>query len=244
MAPHNVSVYAILIGDENKYAIAGVLNSAVTEFYHKQHSRIHVGKAYRYIEDHTSKWPVIIPKGEERDTIENLVADILQIKDLEIKIPQFPDPYIAEAREEGEEFVSISYTPSSSFVADPDVQADLHEGYGIILEHDGISEGVIDTRDKAEYVREALEGTKLEKNQTISIPVPLEDRVAKDALDELTEDRNTLSASSISDMEEDIDRIVFNLFGIDSEEHREMIRRYNTQYKEVRPINPSSNELT
>ncbi|MFB6187913.1 MAG: Eco57I restriction-modification methylase domain-containing protein, partial [Halobacteriaceae archaeon] len=61
MAPHNARVYAILIEDDKKTGVAGVLNSAVTEFYHKQHARIHSGKAYSYIEDYTSKWPVVVP---------------------------------------------------------------------------------------------------------------------------------------------------------------------------------------
>lgn len=117
MAPHNVSVYAILLPEEDKRAIAGILNSALIEFYHKQHSRIHVGKAYRYIEDHTSQWPVIRPSGENQSSIEMIVEDILRLKNLEIKIPQFPDPYIADARESGKEFVPVTYNPSSSYVA-------------------------------------------------------------------------------------------------------------------------------
>lgn len=240
MAPHNARVYAILIEDEKKTAVAGVLNSAVTEFYHKQHARIHQGKAYSYIEDYTSKWPVVVPEGEEKGQLEGLVEDILRLKDLEIKIPQFPDPYIAEAREEGEEFVDISYTPSNTYTAEPDIQTDLHEGFGIILDDGGINEGIIDTRSKAEYVREMLVGRKLEGNQTVTIPVPMDDRVAVDALKELEEDREVLEENNIGELERKIDEIVFDLYGIESDKNREMIRRYNTQYRKVRPIDPKS----
>lgn len=238
MAPHNARVYAFMLENDVKQAVAGVLNSTVTEFFHKQHARIHSGKAYSYIEDYTSKWPVIIPQGGERESIESLVQEIIRLKDLDIKLPQFPDPYIAEAREAGEEFVDVTYTPSQSYTADPDIQTDLGEGFGIILADGGISEGVIDTETKARYVQIALRGRRLESNQTISIPVPLDDRVAESALSEMEEDQTELAESSIPELEKEIDEIVFDLYGIESDRQREIIYRYNNQYKETQYINP------
>lgn len=238
MAPHNVSVYAIMLDSDNEHALAGVLNSATVEFYHKQHSRIHAGKAYRYIEDHTSKWPVIVPEGGEREQIEDLVERILTLKDLEIKVPQFPDPYIAAAREEGEEFVDITYTPSSTFDADPDIQADLQDDYGIMLNDGGTISETIDTQTKAEYVRRTLKGRRVEKNQTISFPVPLADATAENALEQREEDMETLNETSIKELEEQIDEIVFKLYGIEDEGSRELMRRYNQQYKKIQPITP------
>jgi type I restriction-modification system DNA methylase subunit len=239
MAPHNVSVYAIILPEENRHAIAGLLNSALIEFYHKQHSRVHVGKAYRYIEDHTSQWPLVQPTGTAKSDIETHVQDILDLKDLEIKIPQFPDPYIAEARETGKEFVNIEYTASSSYTADPSVQSGLEAGYSIELVDGRVEESIVDTETKAEYVREALAGTRLEANEPVSIPVPLDDAVAENALEEFTEDRETQEGAEISDIESQIDELVFDLFGIGSEHHQEMIRRYNTQYEEIRAIDPN-----
>jgi len=66
----------------------------------------------------------------------------------------------------------------------------------------------------------------------------MDDQVAEEALDKLEEDRETLEESSIGKMERDIDEIVFDLYGIESERKRQMIRRYNTQYRKVRPIDP------
>ncbi|ELZ00782.1 type i restriction-modification system methyltransferase subunit [Natrialba asiatica DSM 12278] len=238
MAPHNVSVYAILLPEEDRYVIAGVLNSALTEFYHKQHSRVHAGKAYRYIEDHTSQWPVIRPSGEEEAELESLVEDILHLKDLKIKIPQFPDPYIAAAREEGREFTTISYTPSSSYTADPVVQTDLSDEYSIVLDDGVIDDGIIDNRAKAKYVKEALSGTELNSNNSVSVPIPLTDCVAEDALDELVNDQEMIECTSIADLESEIDGIVYDLFDIELDEHREMIRRYNNQFETTQPIEP------
>ena len=46
MAPHNARVYSIMLDEENREAVAAVLNSAVAEFWHQHHARIHAGKAY------------------------------------------------------------------------------------------------------------------------------------------------------------------------------------------------------
>jgi hypothetical protein len=238
MAPHNARVYAIIAEDSIKHTLAGVLNSHLVEFYHQQHARIHKGKAYSYIKDYTSRWPVVLGGEEQRETIETHVRDILDLKDLEIKVPQFPGPYIAEAREAGREFVDIEYTPSSTYEADPSVQSDLTTGYSIELQDGRIEEGVVDTETKAEYVRESLDGSRLTTNESLSIPVPLNETVAETALDGLATDRATQHERDISEIESRIDGIVFDLFGIDSERHQEMIRRYNTQYERVRAIEP------
>ena len=239
MAPHNARVYAILLSDEIKHAVAGVLNSSLIEFYHKQHARIHRGKVYSYIEDYTSKWPVVIPEGEERNEIEQLVDHILELKDLEIKIAQFPDPYIVEYREASEEFPEVVYTPSEDYVANPEVQPDIQGSYGIEVEDGNIDDSLIDTREKALYVQEALDGQKMEKNTTTTLPVPLSDGIAEEVLEELKEDRNQLATTSIRGLEDKIDDVVFELFGIDSADDQERVRRYNSQWDTIRSIDPS-----
>ena len=238
MAPHNARVYGIIADESAKHALAGVLNSQLVEFFHKQHARVHRGKAYSYIKDYTSRWPVALGDEENQEAVATHVQDILRLKDLEIKIPQFPDPYIAEARESGKEFVSIEYTPSSSYEANPSVQSSLDAGYSIELADGRVEESIIDTETKAEYVREALAGTRLTANESVSIPVSLDNDVAESALGELAADRETQESADITDIEAQIDERVFDLFSIDSEHHKEMIRRYNTQYEKIRTIDP------
>jgi hypothetical protein len=238
MAPHNARVYGIIADESTKHTLAGILNSHLVEFFHKQHARVHRGKAYSYIKDYTSRWPVVLGDEDDQEVVATHVQDILRLKDLEIKIPQFPDPYIAEARETGEEFVSIEHTPSSSYKADPSIQSSLDAGYSIELGDGRVDESIVDTEAKAEYVREALTGTRLEANEPISIPVPFDNTVAKTALEEFDEDRREQEDTEISDIESQIDELVFDLFGIGSEHHQEMIRRYNTQYEEVQAIDP------
>jgi type I restriction-modification system DNA methylase subunit len=240
MAPHNVSVYAILLPEEDKRAMAGILNSALIEFYHKQHSRVHGGKAYRYIEDHTSQWPVIRPTGEVKSEIEEYVNRILQLKNLEIKVSQFPDPYIADFREEGEEFTQVSFSASSSYTASPTLQTDLSNQYVIEVGDDRINDDAIDSEAKARYVMQALDVDRSGSDQSISIHVPLADGIAEDALEELSEDREILETSSISDLEANINEIVFDLYGVESERYRELIRRYNNQYETVQALDPEA----
>lgn len=238
MAPHNVSVYSIILPREDRHSVAAVLNSTLVEFFHKQHSRIHQGKAYRYIEDHTSQWPLVRPSGDEQDQLESLVKQILHLKDLHIKIPQFPDPYTAEAREGGEEFVNLPYTPSSSYEANPSIQPDLSGNPVVELADGTIDDSIVRDELIAKYVRTALNGRELEANNQVSIPVPLDSKIAEEALNEFRADREELALTDIDEIEDEIDQIVFELYGVESERHQEMMRRFNNQYKKVQSIDP------
>ena len=79
----------------------------------------------------------------------------------------------------------------------------------------------------------------MEKNTTYTIPVPLSDGIAEKALVELAADREQLAETSIRDLEKDIDSLVFDLFGIDSANDQERVRRYNSQWDLIQPIDPS-----
>jgi len=160
---------------------------------------------------------------------------------LEIKIPQFPDSYTAEARETGAEFVDLTYTPSSSFEADPSIQPDLSGDLTIELVDGEITDSIVRQGPVAEYVRAALNGREFEENNQVSIPVPLDTEVAGEALEEVRSDRGELISTDIDDIENEIDQIVFELYEIESERHREMIRRLNNQYETVQQIDSGEN---
>lgn len=85
---------------------------------------------------------------------------------------------------------------------------------------------------------QAIDGHSLSANESVTIPVPLDEEVASSALDNLAEDREILSSDSIAELEKNINDIVFDLFGIDSDRHQQMIRRFNRQYEEVEKIDP------
>lgn len=236
MAPHNVSVYSFTLKDEEKYDVAGVLNSPLIEYYHKHFSRVHKGKAYRYLEDFISKWPIKLPDESSSEELEEKIQEIIHLKDLEDKIPLFPDPYIVEARAQGEEFVDITLTPDSTFIASPSIQSDLDGEPTLVLDDgQGLSEG-IDSRIKAEYVQEALREQRLNKNQHVSIPVPLQDEIAQRALNELGDDIDERNEGDLDGLEQDISELVFNQYGISDPNVQEHIRRYNTQHESVTPL--------
>lgn len=236
MAPHNVSVYSFTLEDDEKYDIAGVLNSPLIEYYHKHFSRVHRGNAYRYLEDFISKWPIKLPDDSASEVLEEKIREIIHLKDLGDKIPLFPDPYIVEARAQGEEFVDVTFMPDTTFIAAPSVQADL-DGESTVVLDDGqeLSEG-IDSQSKAEYVTEALSDRKMRKNQQVSIPVPLRDETAQSALDELENDIETRNEGDVDELEQDISEVVFNQYGITDSDIREHIRRYNAQHESVTPL--------
>jgi methylase of polypeptide subunit release factors len=238
MAPHNARVYSIALDSEKRHSIAGILNSALSEYYHEHHSRIHQGKAYSYIEDFVSKWCIKLPE-ERSDEIESVVDRILRLKDLDQKVAKFPDPYILEARDEGEEFVDVSLTPESDFEASPHKQNNLGGDIGLELDDGQLITEHIDSDVKAEYVQRALEGRELRRNRRVNIPVPLADDVAQSALDELDDDIEEMNDANIDGLEQQIDDIVFELYGITDEDVREHIYRYNRQHESVRPLHTS-----
>jgi hypothetical protein len=242
IAPHNARVYSFAIDEDNRYSIAGVLNSSLIEYYHKHYSRIHQGKAYSYIEDFISKWPIKIPEGRAADNIEEKVEKILHLKDLKDKIPQFPDPYIVEAREGGEEFTNVTFTPESDFIGSPSIQTDLKEGYGVAIGDGQMLSENIDSEIKAEYVVESINGKEFNKNEEISIPVPLRDAIAREAVSDLNEDISERNNSSIEELEEEIDEEIFKLYGITDEDVQEHIRLYNNQHESVRSLNPKEDD--
>jgi hypothetical protein len=240
MAPHNARVYNITLTEDEQYAITGILNSNLVEFYHKQHCRINRGKAYSYIEDFTSKWPVVIPEGEDRKNIENAVNEILRLKNLEVKTERFPGPYIADARESGEEFHTFSHTASSKSTLSPGTQSNLQGELALEINGEVINSSVIDSETKFEYVQQALDGTTLDKGETLTVPVPLINAVASDAVEAYKADQETLERENINQYEETIDETVFSLYGIENESIRNLIERFNSQYESVRslPIYP------
>lgn len=236
IAPHNARVYSFAVDADRRHAIAGILNSAITEYYHKHYSRIHRGRAYSYIKDFISKWPVKVPEGGLKERIEAAVDEILHLKDLEAKIPQFPDPYIIEARERGEEFIDVTMTPNSTFIASPSIQHDLNGAMTVVLENGQSLSESIDSEVKAKYVQTAIQDTKLRKNQTFSLPVPLHDEVAEDALSELADDVSARKKGDVGELEQEIDEAVFELYEITDSDVQEHVYRYNRQHKSVKPL--------
>jgi len=98
-----------------------------------------------------------------------------------------------------------------------------------------LSEG-IDSGVKAEYAQTALQDTKLHKNRTLSLPVPLNDEVAQNALDELAEDISARNDGDIAELEEQINEAVFELYRLSEEDVQEHVHRYNRQHESVKPL--------
>ena len=154
-----------------------------------------------------------------------------------------PGPYIAEAREAGQEFVTLTYTPSSSYQASPSIDSDLAGGRVVELRDRHIDDSIINEGQGqvAEYVREMLDDRELTRNEAESIPVPLDTRIVHAALEELNSDRDEFAANDIETIESDIDDIVFRLYEIEDEGKRAMMRRFNRQHEVIQPIDPGLN---
>jgi len=105
-----------------------------------------------------------------------------------------------------------------------------------------ISDSIIGQERVAEYVRTALDGRELEANDQISVPVPLDTEVAEEALEELRVDHEELASTDIGDIEDEINQIVFRLYGIESDRHQEIMRRFNNQHDIIQRIDPGEGD--
>jgi len=232
MANHNASVFSVMLPEDDKYEIAAILNSSVVEFYHKHFARQHKGGAYSYIENDISKWPIAYPNQERKEELRKYVKKILKIKNIEMRIKNFPGPYIAKYYEEGEEFLEIEYTPSKDIECNPSIQSNLENDRFVNITGDiKLRDSSISTKEKAKYVCNYFKNKKLEKNNNYTIPIPRKNELVKDILNEYNEDLKTLKNSNINKIEEYINQSVYELFNITDGDEIKIIKDYNSQYK-------------
>lgn len=226
MAPDNVRVYSIISDEANSYSLAGVLNSAPIEFYHKQHAPIQRGKAYRYTKKYVAKWPIVLPEREQEERMRRLVEEVVETKELAAKIGQFPDPYIVQKIEEGVEFEEVQFTPGSNLRADPEVFSKRVGNFMVRLGDDVFLEHEFRSEVRARYAAERFREVRLESNRQYKVLVPRDESVTTEALSALDSDRVELESRDVGRLEEEIDALTFELYGINSDEAREIVDRF------------------
>jgi len=77
----------------------------------------------------------------------------------------------------------------------------------------------VDTQEKAEYVRRALDGRNVSKGETVEVLVPKQNSVVKDILKEHEEDQEAVDdGKSVEELEKEINEIVYDIYGLDEED--------------------------
>ena len=239
--------YGIILKDKSEQHylyILGLLNSAVLEFYIKQISPYASGKYYRYKTGYLEKLPIKLPKTrKEEKHAEEIVKKVNYIleqhKELskrEKRISEFPESYVKRSLPplsylmESQELSKESYSPSRLRI---EVFKDV-EGrmiYKVALtKKDYIA---FKTKGSAKFLFEVLKRkNRIIKNDLLRMEVP-SDADAEEIVKEYEADLSKIGdlKREIEVLDENIDELVYELYGLD-EENRKVIESYlNIQAK-------------
>ncbi|MFQ5887814.1 MAG: TaqI-like C-terminal specificity domain-containing protein, partial [Candidatus Hydrothermarchaeales archaeon] len=219
--------YALIL--KNSYSnlskfILGLLNSSTLEFYFKHISPFVSGGYYRYKTQYLEKLPIKLPQTKKEEKLVSKITDkvnlILEKVNLEQKIEKFPQEYNKEYREQGVEFDSINITFNSDHkeikIA---VEKSLEGEFNLIL---GKKERpiTVESEAKVEYIKEALEGKKAKKNEKLQFLIPRDDSIVNKILAKLKEDKKATQNPSVSELEEEINKLVYELYGLNKDDRK------------------------
>jgi hypothetical protein len=192
--------------------VAALLNSSALDFYIKHITSIKSGGYYKYTTHYLEPLPVSLGEDNVHETIEQ----IMQVKDLKNKLDRFPAAYLSNA-----EVVPKTLKMDSGHSSmDPEIQQRQDSGFNVVIgkrkKEDPI---VVDTQEKAEFVRMALQGQKVKKGEEVEVLVPKSNQAVKDILQEYEDDEQRLEElPTVEELEEEINEIVYDLYGLEEED--------------------------
>ncbi len=217
------------------YLIA-ILNSRlmdfcfITRFYL---SRLGRG-SFEFREQFLKHLPIKLPQTSEEqafaDEITKKVERILEKVKIEQQIENFPDEYTQEYRSRGEEFDSINISFNSNHKAiEPVVERNADgRGYNITI---GKKEKpvFVESEVKADYVVTTLKGKRAKKGEKMLLLIPKSDAIVEGILKKLEEDEAKTKSPSVAELEEEINEIVYKLYGLNEEDVKvieDFLRRF------------------
>ncbi|MCD6331427.1 MAG: hypothetical protein J7L80_04430, partial [Thermoplasmata archaeon] len=76
------------------------------------------------------------------------------------------------------------------------------------------------TKERAEYVAIALKGKKAKKGEKVKILIPKDEENVKEMLEEYRQDKKKLEEMPIAKLEEEINELVYELYGLNEEDKK------------------------
>ena len=230
-------IYGLRIKEEYKdkaLLVLAILNSHITNFYLWHVGVVHGSGYYKFEDRFLKQLPIRLPRTpEEQDLADEITKKVEQILDkvkLEQKIENFPDEYIQDYRSKGEEFDSINISFNSNHkTIEPVVEKDVDgRGYNIVI---GKKEKPIfvESKVKADYVSAALKGKRAKKDEKKQILIPKSDAIVEEILKKLEEDKARIKSPSVAELEEEINELVYELYGLNEEDVKvieDFLRRF------------------
>ncbi len=202
--------------------ILGLLNSRALDFYFKHISPMLSGKYYTYHEDYLKELPLRLPSsGKDRKLSRRMVDKVKEItvqREIRRRTRCFPDEYLL--REEPTELGRVSYTFKANHKSlKPSIVELVDGGFGVAI---GKKESNIsaETKAKSHYICAAIEGKNFKKGGKIEFRIPKDDSVVVEAVKRYNADIERLEKTSALELEEEIDELVYTLYGLDEEDSK------------------------
>jgi type I restriction-modification system DNA methylase subunit len=211
------TAYGVLLNEEYRDKTNQVLcqlNSSPIDFYFKHIANIKSGGYYEYIEQYVERVPLKVEdEDEEFDGLEDKLSSIIDRTDLKNKLNLFPAPYLSGA-ELSAKTLSCDSGHSSM---DPSIQETQDGMYGVVIgkrkKEDPI---LVDSKEKARFVKKSIEGDSVKKGDEIEVLVPRSNAEVKRILEEFEDDKKKLEEmDSVEELEEEINELVYQLYDLD-----------------------------
>lgn len=205
--------------------LAGQLNASVADYYIKHIASIKLGWSYEYRAQYVGKAPVHIEETSGVDDIEQVALRITSLRDTAARTKRFPEAYVGTYDGGVGSIDYVWQTRRSPVDAEirhlPDGRFAVTAGRSDEITSALVDRGDHDERElRARYVHAAVDGREVKKNEEQTIPIPR----SRDGVERLVEaweaDRRTVEATSVEDLEAEIDRAVYDLFGLTEDERR------------------------
>lgn len=211
--------------------IACQLNSKALDFYFKHIAAIKAGGYYSYRTQYVEKLPCITDiDSKNENPFSDTSSQIIDTLDTENRSERFPEAYL------GDYDGPLGYIDyewqTRRYPVNADIQQLADGRYAVTAgRSDEITDPLIDHGDReenkrrAKYVHAAVDGRNMKKGEEQTIPIPKTSEGVGQLLDALDADKQTVAETSIEDLEAEIDRAVYDLFDLTTDE-RDVIEEY------------------
>jgi hypothetical protein len=220
------AAYGVQLEDEFKEqtdTFAALLNSNALDFYLKHYTALKVDGYYKYTTNYLTPLPITWGDDEDRADLRNKISTITTALDTQSKTERFPEAYIGEY--DGElDYITYEWQ-TRRYPVDAELQEDEDGNFVVQAGNsDEISDAAMhahgrDARERrATYVYEAVNGRNVKSGDETTIPIPRSDEGVEDLLEELRADESVLHEAATDDLEEEINDVVYEMYGITPEE--------------------------
>ncbi|USZ69806.1 N-6 DNA methylase (plasmid) [Halorussus salilacus] len=207
------------------------LNSKPLDFYFKHIATQKQGGYFAYRSQYVGKLPCFTQASDaEFDILVNTVNRIADVLDRQSKIHRFPEAYLGDY--DGPlgyidyEWQTRRYPVSADIQQLADGRFAVTAGRSDELTHPLMDRGDREENERrAKYVHAAVDGRNMKKGEEQTIPIPKTREGVERLLDALEADRQTVEATSIEELEAEIDEAVYDLFDLTADE-REVVEEY------------------